>query len=418
MTEQELAEALNHAVEQATGRQRKITDRYIRYLLSGDISWPWGDTRRALEDVLERPVTDLGFVPRGNSPSPTTDRARRLEAPGKGAPPVQRRRLFGIAGGLAAGVTIPTLPNHGRLGMSDVERLRQPLVSLVATDGRQGGVALPDIAAAQARDIFDAVEQLEVSTRVEMAAYTLAGEYLALAGWFAIDADDLLAASDYLNQALRAASIAGDPMLQAQIWNYMAMRARQAGAYTEAHAAARAGLHSNASRRNPKVAALFHSRVAHGHAFRSERGLAERSLGRARDAFARTDAATDTPPWLLFVTEAEIHGLSAMAYNKLGRHEQAEVSARQALRLVPQEQLRNRVHEILEVADARLGLTDAGQAAAEASTALTLATQIRSGVTSGRIASRLRRVRAELSRYPQQAAREWIESYDQALVVA
>ncbi|MBN1172310.1 MAG: hypothetical protein JXA67_09050 [Micromonosporaceae bacterium] len=421
MTEQELADALNHSIEQNTGRQRSITDRYIRYLLAGQITWPWPDTRCALEDVLQRPVSELGFRPRGNSSSPIDDRTRRLEVPMKGPCPVERRRLIGITGGLAAGVAlpaVPALPERGRLGMSDIDRLRQPLARLVTIDGQQGGVDLHAVAARYARSMLDAMEQLEVSTRVEAAAYTLAGEYLALAGWFAVDADDLPVAADYLNQALRAASIAGDPMLQAQIWNYMVMRARQAGASTEAHAVARAGLHSGAARRNPRVAALFHARVAHSHAVRGERGLAERSLARASDALLRVDESAPTPPWLAFVNESELAGLSAMAYNALGRHQQAESAARQALHLAPQTGTRNQIHDILHIVDARLGLTDTTLATTEAGNALALASQLRDGVRRGRIAGRLRSVRERLTHCPQQAAHAWIETYDETLAVA
>lgn len=299
--------------------------------------------------------------------------------------------------------------------MSDIDRLRQPLVHLIAIDGQQGGVGLPAVAARHARSLLSAIEQFEVSIRVETAAYLLAGEYLALAGWFAVDSDDLPTAADYLNQALRAASIAGDPMLQAQIWNYMAMRARQAGAYTEAHAVARAGLHSGAARRNPKAAALFHARVAHGHAVRGERGPAERSLSRARDALSRADRSVSTPPWLAFVTESELAGLSAMAYNVLGRYQQAEDAARQALSLAPPQATRNRIHEMLDIANARLGLEDTSQATAEAREALTLASQLRDGLKQGRIAGRLRTMRERLARRPQQAARIWIEAYDEAV---
>jgi tetratricopeptide (TPR) repeat protein len=348
--------------------------------------------------------------------------ARKLESPTKGRSPVQRRRLIGVAGSLAAGVATPTdsgPPERGRLGMSDVNRLRQPITQLIAIDGQQGGNGLPLIASQHAQRLLEAMENLVVSSRVENAAYTLAGEYLALAGWFAIDSEDLLSATKYLDQALRIASISGDQMLQAQIWNYMVMRARQAGAHNEAYAVARTGLRSGIARRNPKIAALFHARVANAHAVRGERALSARSLARANEALSRSEntSAATTPAWLAFVTESELAGLSAIAYNDLGCHHQAEEVARHALSQVAQPATRNRIHEILHIVDARLGLADAKQAAAEATQALEIAAQLRDGLKRGRIAGRLSQIRQKLATSPQQDALTWVEQYDHSLEV-
>jgi len=321
-----------------------------------------------------------------------------------------------MAGGVVISIAIPALPSRGRLGMSDVDRLREPLAELVAIDSRLGGVALARVASEQARRILGTVEHYELSTRVEKALYALAGEYLAVAGWFSVDADELDAAGDFLDQALRTASIARDPLLQAQIWNYMAMRARQAGAYTEAHAVAKAGLDSTAARRNPKVAALFHARVAHGHAFRGEYGLADRSLGRARAALSRVRDDTPTPPWLLFVDEAQMNALSAIAYNALGRYDKAEDFAKRDMDLIPPTGVRSRAHGVLHLAEARLGRHQVEQAAHDATAALDLAGQMRGELRQGRVAGRLRTVRRRFSHWSQvPAARDWIDAYDSAL---
>ena len=282
MTELELADALNGAIEDSTGHRGSISDRYVRHLLSGRVQWPWQSTRDALESVCEMSVLQLGFAPRQSSSSRGGQPARTLSTAREGAA-MDRREVLGIVGGVVITIAVPSLPARGRLGMTDVARLRTPLAELIAVDDRLGGVALASVASDQAQRILAALERCDMSSRVQTAMYALAGEYLATAGWFSIDADDLAAAGDFLDQALRAASIARDPLLQAQIWNSMAMRARQTRAYTEAHAVARAGLESSAARRNPKVAALFHARVAHGHAFRGEYGLATRSLGNAGD---------------------------------------------------------------------------------------------------------------------------------------
>jgi tetratricopeptide (TPR) repeat protein len=330
---------------------------------------------------------------------------------------VERREVLGIAGGVVINIVVPPLPQRGRLGLSDVNRLRQPLAQLIAIDDQVGGVALAAVASRQARRVLDAVERYELSTRVETAMYALAGEYLAAAGWFSVDAEEFDMASELLDQALRAASIARDPLVQAQIWNYMAMCAREARAYTEAHAVAKAGLHSTAARQNPKISALFHARVAHGHAFRGEYGLADRSLSRAHRALERANDTTVTPPWLTFVNEAQLNALSAIAYNALGRHDRAEKFAEQDLDLLPETYVRNRTHGTLHLAEARLGRRQIEHAAHDAFTALDLASELRGGLQTGRVATRLRTVRRRFERWSSvPAARDWIGAYDAAAV--
>jgi hypothetical protein len=415
LTEVEMADALNDAIEDATGRPGRISDRYVRHLLTGRVQWPWPHTRDALEIVCDKPVLDLGFTPRGRSSSRGRHRARTPEAAREGEP-VDRREVLGIAGGAVISTVIPGLPGRGRLGMSDVDRLRAPLTELIAIDDRLGGVALTTVASEQAQRILGAVERYELSTRVEGAVYALAGEYLAAAGWFSIDANELDAAGEFLDQALRTASIARDPLLQAQIWNNMAMRARQARAYTEAHAVAKAGLNSTAARRNPKVAALFHARVAHGHAFRGEYGSAERSLGRARSALSRARDDTPTPPWLVFFDEAELDGLSAIAYNTAGQHGRAEDFAQRYPDTLSRTRPRNRAHVLLHLAEARLGNREVEQAAQDAASALDLAGQMRDGLRKGRVAGRLSTLRQRFDRWSHvPAARDWVDAYDTAL---
>jgi hypothetical protein len=415
LTEVEMADALNDAIENATGMPGRISDRYVRHLLTGRVRWPWPHTRDALEAVCDMPVLDLGFTPRGRSSSRGRHRVRTLEAAREGEP-VDRREVLGIAGGAVISIVIPGLPSRGRLGMSDVDRLRAPLTELIAIDDRLGGVALANVASEQAQRIMGSVERYELSTRVENAAYALAGEYLAAAGWFSIDADELDFAGGFLDQALRTASIARDPLLQAQIWNCMAMRARQAGAYTEAHAVAKAGLNSTAARRNPKVAALFHARLAHGHAFRGEYGSAERSLGRARAALSRARDDTPTPPWLVFFDDAELDGLTAIAYNAVGWHDRAEDFAQRYPDVLSRTRPRNRAHVLLHLAEARLGNHEVEQAAQDATSALDLAGQMRDGLRKGPVAGRLGVLRRRFDRWSHvPAARDWIDAYDTAL---
>lgn len=378
LTRAGLATLVNDAVARRTGEPGEASERWVYYLLSGSIRWPRDVQRQALEDVFGVSALDLGFLPPSG--------ARRLRRPTlgvvrapRGGSAVDRRQFIVNAGGGAVAVVLPDLSGHTRLGMSDVEALREPLARLSALDSRRGGTSLAPAAAAMVKQIESALTRCQVSDRVRRAMYSLAGQYLAGAGWFAIDADDLPAASRYLDHALRVSVIGRDPMVQAHIWNSMAWRADQAGDYNEALAIAQTAVVSTAARRSPKVAALWHGWIGQGHAWQGHRALAERAFGRAHDALERANDNDPVPAWTAFLDHAEIDSQAAYSHLVLGRYDAAETAARDALRATPRQYQRNRVSRQLMLAHAHLGQRDVEQAAVVASAALDQARTLRSG---------------------------------------
>jgi tetratricopeptide (TPR) repeat protein len=415
LTASGLAEAVNDHVAAATGEPGRYTDRDVRRLLAGATRWPHKATRNALEEILKASALELGFVPRaGSTLRPTPGVPCGQDHLPKDDRMKRRNVLLGIIGGVVISIQVPALPKRGRLGMSDVERLRGPLGELFSYDDRVGGVALADAAVHQADLVLAATEKYETSVLVGDAMYGLAGEYLAAAGWFAVDAGELTTANSYLDRALRLATLAGDHSLQAQVWNYLAMRARQARAYHEARHIARAGLASPAARNNPRVAALFHARVAHSHAWAGDKRLADRAMGRAWEALGRVTADTPTPVWSAFVDEAQLWALHAIGANAVGDYTAAAKAATEDLRLLPSAYVRNRVHGRLHLVDALLGAREPEQAAREATTALEHASALNGALHTGRVAARLRHTRRRLAAWPEVAS-GWVHRYDAAI---
>jgi tetratricopeptide (TPR) repeat protein len=423
LTEKELSYLLNDAIEQETGERGKATDRYVRLLLDGTIRWPWPVNRRALEQVLGRSILELGFVPRGRSSviaprrctGPAGDEAGAAAGVTRQEATMERREVLGIAAGATISIAVPSLPAKGRIGLTDVQRLGAPLAELVDIDQRLGGVAMAPVCLRQAERVLDTIRRFDTSDRVERALYGLAGEYLAAAGWACVDALELDAAAGHLDRALRAANTAQDAMLQAKVTNIEVMRCREAGEYAYAHVMSKSGTVSTAARVNPRVSALFHARVAHGHAYRGELGMAQRALGRAQDALARVSAATPTPPWLRFFNQAELAALAALTYQALGRYQQAAQQGELAASQVLPGYLRNQTLYTLGLADSLLSKREVEQAAARASTALGLAGELRDGLHRGRVARRLRQLRGRFAQWPDvPEARGWIEAYDGA----
>jgi hypothetical protein len=441
LTEREVSDLLNDAIERATGQRGRSTDRYVRLLLDGTIRWPWPVNRRALEQVLDLPILELGFVPRGRSSvvAPHRPKGRTASArlaarrrPASASPPadppgpvdaridhaaqeaiMERREVLGIAAGATASIVVPALPERGRIGMTDVTRLRAPLAELVAIDQRLGGVAMAPVCIRQAERVLDAIRRLDTSDRVERALYGLVGEYLAAAGWACVDALDLADGSRILDRAMHAANTAQDPMVQAKVTNLLVMRAREAGDHGYALAMSKSGVICTASRTNPRVNALFHARTAHGHAYRGELGMAQRALGRARDALANVTPDTPTPPWLHFFDSAELAALAALTYHRLGRYREASQQGEVATAEVLPGYVRNQTLYTLALADSLLAEREVEQAAARATAGLELAGQLRDGLHRGRVGRRLHQLRGRFAQWPDVPdARAWVAAYD------
>jgi tetratricopeptide (TPR) repeat protein len=291
--------------------------------------------------------------------------------------------------------------------MTNVDELREQLASLHALDDRYGGGAVDDYAVKSARSIYAAFESHRMSERIERALHSVAGTYISTAGWFAYDAGDHVTAGHRFDRALRSALVSRDSMLQAQTWNYMSLHAARVGRPAEALAIAKAGLSSTLARRQPKVAALFHTRVALRLAKRGERGAAERSLAHAFNALDRDDGRA-SPPWLAFLDAAELTGLSALARLYLGQYRLAEADARESLSLLEGPYARNRLYYTVQLAQAQLGTRQIEQACSTAHEALDLASDTR----SSRSLNDLGEFRSRLAVWNTPEARDWMERLD------
>lgn len=407
LTRAEVADQVNAAIEQHTGAPGETSERWVDYLLSGAILWPRPRQRNALEQVLSASAVDLGFIP----PAGNRRRSRPTLQPAppvKGDPPMDRRAFLLGAGAGSLTLTLPTVAAGTRLGMSDVQALRAPLVTLRNVDHSRGGTSLAPPAAAVAQRIEHAIAHGHTSSRVQRALYGLTGEYLADAGWYAIDAGDLIAAGRYLDHSLRVAIIAQNPLLQAQIWNFLAWIADLQSNPTEMMAIAQAALTSTAARQNPKVTALWHGWVAQGHAFAGHTRLTDRSLERAHTALDRATPDTPTPPWLEFLDHAEINSQATYSHLTLGNYTVAAATATNALTATPDRFPRNRISRQIMLANAHLGNRDIEQSTAIATAALNQ----RTSVHSGRLLNRYRALERRYTAWKAvPAAATWIDQF-------
>lgn len=403
MTAAELADKVNDAIGELTGRVGTTSERTVFRWLSGENQWPHERQRRGLESVTGLTITDLGFVPRGKSttvPAPPED-------------PVRRRQLFGAAASTAAAAIplslSPASARPLRVGTADVIRLRDAAERLLALDAEHGGHGLEQAALSGAAEAL-ALQSSSSTQRVRQRLFALAADFTATAAWSLIDAGRLDGAGRHLDRALTLAGLAQDSEKAMQVWNLQSMLARQRRDYAEAVAASQAAQATAVVRRSPLYASLAHARTAVSLAHSGDGRAALGSLGRAEDALSRADLTQPRPKWIAFYGTAELHSLTAIVRDVVGHPAEAEAASHRALAALPDSYRRNRAHTTARLALAQLHQDDIEQACATSGTVFT----IMSGAPlPGRIRQLLGDFQRDLiARTPSaHIAHEWIDRY-------
>jgi hypothetical protein len=406
-TEAEVADLLNDAVEAATGKRSRSTGRYVRLLLVGTVRWPWPVTRRALEQVLGRPILELGFVPhrttgRGFSPLPP---------PGKppSSPAQPAADVVAVVGGRALTVQVPPLPAL-RLTDPDLGRLACPLADLYALCATYGPVGLAATAAHQAARLA----QLKVAMpmRFGRRLRCLVVHYWAAAAWLAhLAADDVATIDRYLNNALRGVAACADPYASAHINQVLSARAEQGRAPGEAIALAYATVHMQSSTVDRRVRVLGHLHLGLAQAMGGNWPAGEASFDRAARLLHRA-APDPAQPWLGGVDQATVDAYRARGALSIGQYDIAAKHAQQAAAAADPARIWDRTVILLDLADAYLGMGDIEQAAQQAATALDLALGMNDAVRTGQVAGRLQRIGHLLGEWAEvPAAVRWVHAY-------
>jgi tetratricopeptide (TPR) repeat protein len=238
--------------------------------------------------------------------------------------------------------------------------------------------------------------------------YVLIGDYLAAAGWFALDSGDLPSAERHLDAGLRTACIAREGSLQAYVWSVTEKCARLRGDYGHALAVARTGLTSATARHDPRVRGAFHALTAINLSRRGEAGQAQRSLGRAFDALGSVTTTRPTGRWS-FANPGFVAASGASVSLALGQLQQAERYGHQALEATHSSHLLTYAMRQLSLARIYTEMEELEAACAHASSVLALAQQLE----SRRLADRLGRMRKLLDRWHTAiVVRDWNTQYN------
>ncbi|MET8723807.1 XRE family transcriptional regulator [Streptomyces misionensis] len=354
-----LAEAVNKAIEQLTGRVGGHDGSSVRDWKSGRVRWPKAVTRKALEIVTGLPATELGFVPRG--------RAQSAPAPQQEDPDMKRRT---IVGGIAAAAAVAAAPGTAprRIGMSDVDRLQSRFSEIIASDHRHGGqLGIEQRAAALADEALNLQNAGAATQRVRSHLYAAAAAFRSSAMWAAIDGRRYDDAQRHMREAQALAEMSGDLTIKFRIWSHAGTMYRHLGRPGDALAANGVARSLHLTRRDPLFASLGLARQGAIHGAAQDRTSARRAFGQAQDALDRAEPDAPRPVWLTaFYDQAELNSLALAAYLALGEYPTAEAHAHRCLSDLRPYMARSRAIATTRLAHAQLAQGDAEAAVATA----------------------------------------------------
>jgi hypothetical protein len=379
-----LADAVNRALEQLTGRPGGLDGSSVRDWKAGRVKWPKSATRKALEDLTGLAATALGFVPRGRTPS--------APAPPQQEDDLKRRTLVGgIAAATAAAAPGSVSPR--RIGMSDVERLQKRFAEIVASDHRHGGqLGIERRAAALADEALNLQNAGSASQRVRSSLYASAAAFRSSAMWAAIDGRRYDDAKTHMREAQSLAEMSGDQAIKFRIWSHAGTMYRHMGRPAEAFAANDVARNLHLTRRDPLFASLGLARQGAVHGTAQDRTATRRAFEQAQDAMLRADPADYRPVWMrAFYDQAELDSLALSAHLALGDYSSAEYHAHRCLYALRPHMVRSRA-----IATTRLAHAQLAQGAADAATATAMTVSAQAATQHARVAHMLQEFGAAL----------------------
>ncbi|MEU1551338.1 hypothetical protein ABZ517_01250 [Streptomyces scabiei] len=411
MSRQEFAQRVV-ATGEEMGEAVACSSRLVAAWEDGEVRLPRGVYRRILTRLTGRTMRELGFdldtsAQRVASSVAVRGRVRKN--------PVDRRAFLTDSAGAALTLlplilTESTEKPPGRVGESDVQRLRRTVGTIYAHDHDHGSSALLRSDAGAALDT--AYNWLQSGSFTETTGRRLrstTGHLSIAAGWLSYDSGHAADARSLYGEALAAARLADDPGLEGHAFGCLSLLAKTSGRPREAVSATQGAQNAVHTYGSARMLSLFSMREAGGWALLGDAEAADRAIVRAHDLYAKGPAEAD-PDWLEFYTPAELAGLEALARADLSQHERAAAGAEQAVMLHGDRFTRNKALYTADIAIQR-AVSDRPEpeAAAEAAQrVLIYVPQVR----SDRLLQQLQNVESALQRHARlPAVADWLEAY-------
>jgi hypothetical protein len=222
-----------------------------------------------------------------------------------------------------------------RIGMADVQEIREATGAFRVLDNRLGGGRIrPTVVEYLHTDIAPLLCDCRCTEDVRRHLFSAAAELAQLAGWQAYDLEMQGLAQRYLVQALTMARFAGDEGLGGEILAAMSHQAVYVAQPDHAIDMAQAAQMAGQRAGLPTLQTESMVMEAHGHALRKDAASCSRALRRAEATLSQT-AGRDRPAWLSYFDEAYFAAKIAHCFHALEQGKQTEKFALRSLDMDP-----------------------------------------------------------------------------------
>ncbi|MEU6351618.1 transcriptional regulator [Streptomyces sp. NPDC047072] len=301
-----------------------------------------------------------------------------------------RRELVLIAGGMLTATLLAwitadpaaagQITTGRRIGEAAVARIEARVSELRHSDDAEGGGIILEETDSALALVTSLIRNRSYSNAHGARLYAAATDLARQRAAAMLDVHGECA-DETFDSALRAARIAGDNALGANVLNFWTVSAYNTGRFTDAEAMASAGLAAVRGRSTPRVEAMLTSR----------RGRARAHLGDARcwDDFDRAQSLLaaasghDDPDWAYWFNEAEILGARGSSHRDMAQPGPAAAEFARVHALIDPAHVRTTALYRARQADALLDQGEVERACEAASHALDLTEGISSHRSTG-----------------------------------
>lgn len=257
------------------------------------------------------------------------ERHRKGRRAGSAAPP--KRGSFASTESAAESHDARVSASAGvRVGAADVERITKSISRIHELQLMAGGDRLCEIATNEVRYVEHLLDGGSYSDRVGKALTSAAAEMMTAAGWVHYDAGQWKAAKRYYADASQAATVSGDGIAAAHTWiNSCLLSYREGSRPKEGVRLAQAAQIAAKREGGPKLRALAAIREAEALSVIGDRSAMVGAVNRAHRAYESTKG--HDPAYLAHLPEAQLSGLTGLAFMRLGDHGEAATYLRSAI---------------------------------------------------------------------------------------
>jgi len=252
---------------------------------------------------------------------------------------VSRRQFFKTgavgAGAVAAagrGPSPASVPagTASRVGVTDVERIISSINQIHELQLMAGGDRLCAVAANEVRYVEQLLDTGSYTDQVGRALTGAGAEMMTAAGWVHYDAGRWREARRYYADAAQAATAAGNGVAAAHAWiNACLLSYREGSRPKEGVQLAEAAQLAVRREGGPKLRALAAIREAEARSVIGDRTAMVAAVGRAHRAYESTRG--NDPGYLAHLSEAQISGLTGLAFMRIADHRTATAYLQSAI---------------------------------------------------------------------------------------